>query len=467
MGSIEGSYYDGQWHWRNSGIFTIIDVIRENNRKNKEIEEIRKENNRLLEEENNKRKREIEIKNKIEKKINDIINKIENDFIKNFNIKEIIIPKKIKINIINNCKTFYNMREKIKNEIKKLFNSFSKQRNKNKFTIFISGNTGNGKSTLLNSCFNKNLSKESKNKPCHDFKIPHLFSCENLPDFEIYDTNGNELIGENNITNRLKEISDFINEKSNDKDKMIDCIWYCITGNKFQELEFDFLKKLNEIYYQKLPIIIVYTQTTNLELAKNIKEYINQFNLNNEFIPVLAKDVEIINNIIIKKFGINELISKTRELVIKNELSLNKVNILNKIKKNLKNQYSNYNYDYTNLNYLQFIEKYFNINNEIELNICKMTMKNNYEKLKDKIINENVDQFSIKIKEETQKIMIEYGILYDSDLNKIINQFKNKLSLKIKNSKKISNKIIEEIIDILKDFNSNIVNEEIPLLTLE
>ena len=248
---------------------------------------------------------------------------------------------------------------------------------------------------------------------------------------------------------------------------MIDCIWYCITGNKFQELEYEFLKKLNEIYYQKLPIIIVYTQTINLELAKCIKEYINQFNLNNEFIPVLAKDFELINNITIKKFGINELISKTRELVIKNKLSLNKVNILNKIKKNLKNQYSNYNYDYTNLNYLQFIEKYFNINNEIELNICKMTMKNNYEKLKDKIINENVDKFSIKIKEETQKIMIEYGILYDSDLNKIINQFKNKLSLKINNSKKISNKIIEEIIDILKDFNLNIVNEEIPLLTLE
>ena len=96
-----------------------------------------------------------------------------------------------------------------------------------------------------------------------------------------------------------------------------------------------------------------------------------------------------------------------------------------------------------------------------------MTIKNNYQKLKDKIINENVDKFSIKIKEETQKIMTEYGILYDYDLNKIINQFKNTLFLKINKSKKVSNKIIEEIIDILKEFNLNIINEEIQLLSLE
>ena len=54
---------------------------------------------------------------------------------------------------------------------------------------------------------------------------------------------------------------------------MIDCIWYCITGNKVQEVEIDFLKKLNNLYYQKFPIIIVYTQTTSLELAQNTKSF--------------------------------------------------------------------------------------------------------------------------------------------------------------------------------------------------
>ena len=122
-------------------------------------------------------------------------------------------------------------------------------------------------------------------------KLHIYFHVKILPDFEIYNTNINELIGENNVKNRLKEISDFINEKSNDKDKMIDFIQYCITGNKFQELEYVFFKKLNEIYYQKFPIIIIYIQTNSLELATNIKEYINQFNLINEFIPVLAKDI--------------------------------------------------------------------------------------------------------------------------------------------------------------------------------
>ena len=57
-----------------------------------------------------------------------------------------------------------------------------------------------------------------------------------------------EISGENDIDNRLKEISSFIQEKGADSNKMIDLIWYCITGNKFQDEEKIFLRKLNEIY---------------------------------------------------------------------------------------------------------------------------------------------------------------------------------------------------------------------------
>ena len=76
MGSIEGSYYDGQWHWRNSGIFTIIDVIRENNRKNKEIEEMRNKI-KFLSEENKANKKDIEENKQIVKTFDVMKNEIK------------------------------------------------------------------------------------------------------------------------------------------------------------------------------------------------------------------------------------------------------------------------------------------------------------------------------------------------------------------------------------------------------
>ena len=139
-------------------------------------------------------------------KINNKIEDMKNEFKENFEIKDVIIPYRIKKDIENICKDYYNT-QKIKIEINENYKSLNSQkREKQKYIVLILGNTGTGKSTLINACFKEYLSKESPATPCHDLTIPKPFSHENLPDFEIYDTDGIELTGFDSINNIISII---------------------------------------------------------------------------------------------------------------------------------------------------------------------------------------------------------------------------------------------------------------------
>ena len=74
---------------------------------------------------------------------------MENKFKETFTIKEVIISPIIKNNKLKTCDKYYNT-QKIKDEINESYLQLnSKKRTKPKFTVFIVGNTGNVKSTLL------------------------------------------------------------------------------------------------------------------------------------------------------------------------------------------------------------------------------------------------------------------------------------------------------------------------------
>ena len=334
MGGVQGYYSGGEWHWETYGLFAvpgaIADAVKESKRKKRYIEEQRRENERRAQQEREERERQRRKLEEMNNKINNKIEDMKNEFKENFEIKDVIIPYRIKKDIENICKDYYNT-QKIKIEINENYKSLNSQkREKQKYIVLILGNTGTGKSTLINACFKEYLSKESPATPCHDLTIPKPFSHENLPDFEIYDTDGIELTGFDSINNRLKDISDFIKGKASDSKNMIDCIWYCITGNKFQDEEKTFLTKLNELYFKKFPIIFVYTQTKSNEMAGEMENYIHKDFPKNKFISVLAKDVILIGNYKKDKFGVEELINKTRELVNLNEVELKKINSIKK-----------------------------------------------------------------------------------------------------------------------------------------
>ena len=466
MGGIEGHYSNGEWHWETYGIFSIpgaiVNAVKESNRKSRYIKEQRRENERRIQterEEREYRRRKLE---KMNREIDSKINNMKIEFKQTFTIKEVKIPIKIKKNILEACDINYNT-QKIKDEINESYKSLiSVKRNKKKFTVFIVGNTGNGKSTLINACFKQYLSPESSVTPCHDFKIPKAFSHENLPDFEIYDTNGIEISGDNSIDNRLKEISDFIEGKGFDKNNMIDCIWYCITGNKFQDEEILFLKKLNGIYFQKFPIILVYTQTKSLETAKEMEKYSLKFFPNNFFIPVLAKDINLIGNLKIDKFGVDELINKTRELIINKEAELKKINAIKETEKIIKEKYSHHKY--SSCSYTEIIRNYFNIENEQDIEKCINEMKKYGKDIKNKIKKDNIEKLFRNIDKEIYKIMIDYESVEKKDLSEIKKQFEKEIILKSDDLKKRNIEIKKLIINKMKEIISDTINREIKLL---
>ena len=466
MGGVEGHYSNGEWHWETYGLFSIpgaiANAVKESKRKSRYIEEQRRENELIIQREREKRENRRRQLEEMNTKIDTKIINMKNEFSQTFTIKKVIIPKNIENNILKACDAYYNT-QKIKDEINELYKSLvSKKRIKNKFTVFIVGNTGNGKSTLVNACFKQYLSPESSVTPCHDFKIPKAFSHENLPDFEIYDTNGIEISGDNNIDNRLEEISDFIQGKGSDQNNMIDCIWYCITGNKFQDKEIIFLRKLNEIYFKKFPIILVYTQTKSLETAKEMENYSLKFFPQNYFIPVLAKDINLIGNLKIDKFGIDELINKTRELIINKEAELKKINAIKETEKIMKEKYLDYNY-YSH-GYSVIIRNHFNIENKQDSEKCLKEMKKYGKEVKNKIKKENIDKLFINIDKEIHKIMVEYKSIDKKDLSEIKSKFEKEVILKADDSIKIDIKIKKLIIKNIKEIITNTINREMELL---
>ena len=465
MGGVEGRYENGRWKWETSGLFAIpgaiIDAVEESDRKKRYIEEQRRENERRREEERiereNQRRKIEETKNKINKKIK----QMEKDFKKTFTIKEVKISPIVKKNILKTCDSYYNT-QKINEEIKKSYFSLnSGKRTKPKFTVFIIGNTGNGKSTLVNACFKEYLSAESDVIPCHDLKIPKAFTHENLPDFEIYDTNGIEINGENSIENRFKEISDFIEQKGSDSNNMIDCVWYCITGERFQDEEKMFLKKLNEIYFEKFPIILVYTQTKNLKIAKKMENYSLEFFPKNVFVPVLAKDVNLIGNSKIEKFGVDDLINKTRELIISKENELRKINAIKTTEKIIKEKYLIDNcYDC----YSKIIKNKFNIDNEQNVENCVNEIKKCEKKIEQKILKDGVEQLFKNIEKEINKIMAQSGTVVEKNLSEEKKKFEKKMILKENDSKKINTEIKKLIIQKINEIILDNIKKDINLL---
>ena len=110
------------------------------------------------------------------------------------------------------------------------------------FNILIMGNTGVGKSTLLNKVLKADLAKTDFGKACTQGK-PFPYTSNNAKGIRIWDTKGIEP-GNYNINAANIDIEETIDKliKENDPDKFIHCIWYCVHSNRLVEDEFDNLK---------------------------------------------------------------------------------------------------------------------------------------------------------------------------------------------------------------------------------
>ena len=112
--------------------------------------------------------------------------------------------------------------------------------------------------------------------------------------------------------------------KENDPNKFIHCIWYCIKSNRFTEEESENLKRCYDSYIEKLPIIVIFTQSGNQKetdkMMEKVKMKIEKVKQQNgidgkeqndiKILKVLAEDYETDYGVV-KSFGIHNLMEQT------------------------------------------------------------------------------------------------------------------------------------------------------------
>ena len=180
------------------------------------------------------------------------------------------------------------------------------QKNMTKLNIMVMGKTGAGKSTLINNVFSRNLAQTGIGKPVT--QSIRKYEIEDFP-LAIYES--------------------------------IHCIWYCVStpSHRFEEAEVEFIKKfLDEANEFCVPVIIVLTQSYSKKDAKALMSEIEKENLNVvQIVPVLAQDVDIDEDYIIKGYGLDTLIDIVNNVIpeaLRNTLAaVQKANLKMKLRK--------------------------------------------------------------------------------------------------------------------------------------
>ena len=199
-------------------------------------------------------------------------------------------------------------------------------------TILVIGKKRVGKSTLIKYILKLNENEANNTKQNIESEIIQddndnfiSYKSKNVPYLKLIEFKGIGLDKDLSPEIILKEAVECIKTKisvsrnNNEYNEFINCIWYCVTGARLENAEFNLLKKLREVYdtndkITKIPIILVYTKTIDEEGAKEIELYAkdNKEFTNVSFVQVRAKNIEIIhtNEILLTK-GNEELLSET------------------------------------------------------------------------------------------------------------------------------------------------------------
>ena len=403
------------------------------------IQDYLSENKKKSKDENFKKLQEFEnekFKDVINQKISYYKSEILDNGKLNLNIKN---EDNLISSIIYNEKSPEIYKEKIINEIKAIKND-ENQYKIDHLTILLVGRKGVGKTTLI-----KYMLKIDEKEKSNDMSINYnekftIYKSSRVPHLQFiefkgigYNKNSDpELIGREAV----ECIKNMINSnKSKNYNDFIHCIWYCITGTRFEDSEINVFEKLKKSYNDiSLPIIVVYTQTIDQILSNQMNEYIKNLGLETSFVNVLAKDIKLLKSTkIIKSFGEEDLLKET----------------LLKFNKALKGDM---------INLITNIISEF-INNKLKKeNISKMN------KIKDNIIQNFINDYqNILTDEELKKYIVE---MLGSNLILFYQNYINKISNKSLNLLKNSN-IIREVDNFMEYYKKEVDIYIIPIIKEE
>ena len=205
-----------------------------------------------------------------------------------------------------------------------------------KANIVIMGQSGNGKSTIVNAIIGKDVAPTGKgNAVTMDNKVYSTSYDINSTSYtlNLYDTVGIEL--SDKVTKAtLTDIEKHIVESQNTSDEYdINIVWFCINNrcSRFQDFEVDLIQKLSFEY--EIPFVIVMTQCYDDsvgELENTIRSKLPEI----VTARILAKDYPRRNGKVISAYGIDRLLKLS--IMDYNKLKVNVLQSkLNDIQKNL------------------------------------------------------------------------------------------------------------------------------------
>ena len=286
------------------------------------------------------------------------INFTKEKIISSKDIQEKILPKYNMDNLIKIIKSILDesqLSNKIKEEIETNIEKNEFSQKLNHFNILILGRAGIGKTTLINSILefegtpNELLTGEGTSKTMGE---PKGYTSDKIKGLRLWDSQGVDK-EKYDIPKVVEDVKKLINEASinNDPDKFIHCIWYCVTGQRFEKSESESISELMSIYDDDtLPIVIVYTEAYDEDTAEKVcnevkkvlqektdKNKIKEINI----IPIVAKKKEIkVGNVktVIEKFGIKSLMDISVKKIMLAVNSACFFSLKNKLKKDYENK---------------------------------------------------------------------------------------------------------------------------------
>ena len=339
------------------------------------------------------------------------------------------------------------------------------------------GKSGIGKSSLINASLKEKLAEVRGGKACT--LNPAIYNNKKISFLRMVDTRGIELIKKYGIENLFKNIEEIFNNPKKISNSFnpfdffkclsykdnIQCIWYCISEDDINPSEVKFIRDLAK-GQDILPIIFVYTKSTNQEDIDEKEKILKKTFPNIPFHSVLAYDKDEVES-----FGLEELVYLTINVCksafkgklfdgIKNEIKTDAINYFEKenekimLEVNKKvalhfiktydivledNKFKKYIYDLLEMMVLGFLENKENqqIHNESD----------SIEKYFNSFLSENIDTFINYYKKEANQLIAP--VLYKKAINylnvqAILEKSKN-INLKVDD--KCNKKEFESIIE--------------------
>lgn len=179
-----------------------------------------------------------------------------------------------------------------------------------KVNIVIMGQSGNGKSTIVNAIMGKYVAPTGKGTTVTTKNQVYSTSYkinQTMYDLNLYDTIGIELSDEttqatlSDIEKHLKE-----SQKSSSSSD-VNIVWFCINhrSSRFQDFEVDLIRKLS--YNYEIPFVIVITQCFDNQIGKlesDIRLELPEVNT----IRILAEDYPLRGGTVIYAYGLDDLL---------------------------------------------------------------------------------------------------------------------------------------------------------------